>query len=486
MPVSAPERAELLALVERERARLNDYAAKLTAAPLHEAARADVLIALRGLDELLHWAEVTPAPLELPARAAFAFKRAVNARTALLRHTPALEGIPPALDPTQQPGGAHLVDYGRGGYFLFADERFPEGVRFDDHPRLARLARSISSTLGRGEGWRSLLFTSGMGAINTVMDYAAARAASEGRRLLLGAHAWIELQEYAHHTYPGRFAPIDEADTSALVAALGDSTVSALVLEPLVNHPRAPVVDLPTLLRAPVVGEKLLVLDLALTPELDVDTLLGSAPPRGLTVALVTSGVKFFQAGWDVSKSGLLELRFDADAFPFAHDPYRELILLRGRSGRVPSMEEAELADLETHATLRSRLARLDENTRTLALSLDAALQARRLGSVSSPWLPSHPQHALARALGTGGRFVYLDFNPARLPPARLTGLDRELARLATQRGVPLMVATTFGLALPHVCLLAHPTEGFRLRLSPGSGSADVVPALVELVAALA
>lgn len=486
VPVSAPERAELTALVDRERAKLDDYAAHLSDAPLHDAARADVATARKGLDALLTWADTTAHPLELPARAAFAFKRAVNARTALLRHTPALEGAPAALDPTQAPAGAHLVDYGRGGYFLYADERFPEGVRFDDAPRLAALARSLSTTLGRGEGWRSLLFTSGMGAINTVMDYAAEVAARDGRRLLLGAHAWIEVKEYADHTYPGRFVPVDEGDTAALTAALADPTVAALVLEPLVNHPRAPVVDLPALLRAPVGGDTLLVLDLALTPELDVGALLGPTLPKGLTVALVSSGVKFFQAGWDVSKSGLLELRFDDGAFATGGDPYRQLVLLRGRSGRVLSAEEAELADLETFFTLRSRLARLDVNTRALAMSLDAALQASRLGAVSSPWLPSHPHHARARALGTGGRFVYVDFDPARIPPARLAQLDRELARAAKARGVPLLVATTFGLALPHVCLLAHPTEGFRLRLSPGSGSDDVVPALVDLVASVA
>jgi cystathionine beta-lyase/cystathionine gamma-synthase len=481
VPVSAAEQSELQALVERELGRLKAFLHSLGDAPLHDVARHDAERAEGGLFALLDWARSTTAPLELPARAAYAFRRAVNARTSLQRHTPALEGAPRSLDPAQAAGGVHLVDYARGGYFLYADATFDQGVRFEDHPRLASLARSISTTLGRG--LPALLFTSGMGAINTVMDFAAEQAARDGRRLLLGSHAWIEVQEYADHSWRGRFEPVDEGDTEALARAMADPAVGALVLEPLVNHPRSPVVDLAALFRAPVAGTKLLVLDLALTPELDLSAYL-RALPRGVTLALVTSGVKYFQAGWDLSKSGLVELAFDV-ATPPARDPYRALITLRGRSGRVLSPEEAELADLETPATLRSRLARLDDNTRRLALGLDGALRAGGLGRVVSPWLPSHPHHARALALGTGGRFVYLEFDPARVTPARLESLDRELARRAVERGLPLIVATTFGLALPHVCLLAHPVEGFRLRLSPGSGDGAVVDGLVDLVAAL-
>lgn len=480
MPVSAAEQRELELLVGREVEKLKAFLHALSDLPMHDVARHDAERTHNALMALLDWAQTTTAPHELPARAAYAFRRAVNARTALLCHTPALEGSPRSLHPAQRPGGTHLVDYARGGYFLFADAAYEEGVRFDDHPRLAELARAISTTLGRG--LPALLFTSDMGAINTVTDLAAEQAAREGRRALLGRNAWVEVKEYADHSWRGRFEPVDEADTVALVAAMGDPLVSSLVLEPLVNHPRAPVVDLAAVLAAPVGGTKLLVLDLALTPELDVSAYLRTRP-KGVTLALVTSGVKFFQAGWDLSKSGLLELAFDASAFPPGKDPYRELIKLRGRSGRVLSREEAELADLETAETLRARLKRLDENTRALALGLDAALRANGLGRVVSPWLPTHPHHARAQALGTGGRFVYVEFDATRVPPKRLESLDRELAQRAQAAGVPLIAATTFGLALPHVCLLAHPEEGLRLRLSPGSGEGAAVDELVRLVA---
>lgn len=431
-------------LVEREIAKLETFVNSLGDSELHAVAREDALRARSFLETLKAASE-----LELPAKAAFAFRRSVNARTSLLRHTPALEGLPVAFDPTQAPGGSHLVDYARGGYFLFADEHEPEHVRFDDHPRLAALARSISTTLGRGLE-HSLLFTSGMGAINTVMDLIARQPGKK----LLGQNAWIEVQEYADLTWPDQFARVDEADTEALIGAMADPEVSSLVLEPLVNHPRLPVMELDALLRAPVVGAKTLVLDVALTPELKMPAEL--AP--GLTLALVTSGVKFFQAGWDISKSGLVEL-----AGTKQETSYRDLIKLRGRSGRVLSPEEAELADLETAESLRARLKRLDERTGTFAEALDAKLTK---GRVISPWLAKHPHFERARALGTGGRFVYLELD---VPQARLETLDRELARRAADRGLPLITATTFGLALPHVCLLAHPTEGFRLRMSPGS-----------------
>jgi SAM-dependent methyltransferase len=64
------------------------------------------------------------------------------------------------------------------------------------------------------------------------------------------------------------------------------------------------------------------------------------------------------------------------------------------------------------------------------------------------------------RLEASGAHVTVADINPAMLE----VGMER-----AAERGLPLITATTFGLALPHVCLLAHPTEGFRVRISPGS-----------------
>lgn len=467
----SPEQQELEAIASRERAKLGELEDSLRSAALPVelagTALADLVRAREGLDALISWARTAALDElnQLPARACFAFRRSIAARTSLLRHTPALEGTPAALDPSQRSSGAALVDYARGGYLLFEDPSQAQGVRFDDHPRLAALASSISTTLGRGVP--SLLFSSGMGAINTVLDLIAARPG----RAVIGAHSWIEVQEYVQHTWPGRFEPIEE---TAVGAALADPSIASIVLEPLANHPRMPAVDVKRLLGGPIAGNKAVVLDLALTPELDV----GPLPPN-LWLAIVTSGVKFFQAGWDISKSGLVELMFDPSDL---EDPHSALIQLRGRSGRVLSVEEAELADLETPETFRARINRLDTNTRLLAQRLDMLLREANLGSVGSPWLETHPHHAAAMALGTGGRFVYLELDPVKVPEARLKTLDRELAIAAKASGVALMVATTFGLALPHVCLLAHPVEGFRLRLSAGSGPPSAVEAMVAVV----
>ncbi len=463
---------ELRVLIEKERRAL---AAVPVGGPLATELRADLQAAKAGLDALESWAEGGDV-LELPARASHAFKRSIAARTSSLRHTPALEGTPVAMDPRQAPGGRHLVDYARGGYFLELDPAFPEGVRFDDHPRLAELAHAISTMLGRS-GWDALLFSSGMGAMNTALDLAIERSA--GRRVLVGASSWIEVREYVDHTYPSRVAFIDETDTEAMRRALADPTVGAISLEPLVNHPHAPVVAIDQLLRGAIVGPKILLLDLALTPELPIDRFL-PVLPANVTVMLVTSGVKFFQAGWDLSKSGLLEIRSGPSNERPWETPYRQLITLRGRSGRVLSPEEAELAAIETRETLTARLARSDRNTRALAI----ALEEKQVGTVSSPWLSSHVHHDRIDAIGTGGRFVYLRFDPQRLSSERLATFDRALAIAAARAGIPLMVATTFGLSLPHVCLLAHPTEGLTLRISPGSGD-DFSAALANLLAHL-
>jgi hypothetical protein len=465
--------AELEALISKERSKLED-AIRRASGPLQRIVTEELMRAGDHLADLRSWA-ATGDHHELSARASYAFKRAINARTALLRHTPALEGAPHSMAADQPTGGTHLVDYARGGYVLELDGRFPEGVRFDDHPRLAALASSISSTLGRGAPWQSLLFSSGMGAINTVMDLAVERAGRQ--RLVLGAHSWIEVKEYAEHTYPGRFELVDESSPEAMSRALADPSVAAIFVEPLVNHPRAPVVPLEVFAGSISPG-KLIVLDLALTPELGVASFLPNLP-KGVTVALISSGVKFFQAGWDLSKAGLLEVCGGDDGEHEWARPYRQLITLRGRSGRVLSYEEAELADLETRQTFSARLARLDANTRSLAHALETALGAR--GVVTCPWLPTHPHHGRIGAIGTGGRFVYVRFSNDAMSAERLAGLDRSLARAATKQGVPLVVATTFGLSVPHVCLLAHPTEGLTLRLSPGSGD-DVSAALAELM----
>jgi cystathionine beta-lyase/cystathionine gamma-synthase len=310
-----------------------------------------------------------------------------------------------------------------------------------------------------------------------------------GQQFIIGQRCWFEIGQYVRERYPSAYQTIDEHDTQAIIDAIDDPRISAIILEPLGNHPDMTVIDLSVvaakLTDTQFERPKILVLDTVHIPELDIFARYFSGGlPRNLCIALVISGVKFLQAGWDISKSGLVTLYYnEGEMSPLGQSIYEKLIDIRSVAGRAPSIEEAYLADMETATSFRSRLRRYDRNTKFFAESLDDCLRRNELGHVTSPWVPRNERHALAMAgYGTGGRILFVNFNPRYFDEAALGEMFKLLAHRAEQKSVSLMAAPSFGLAAPHIHVVIRPGMATTLRISTGSTSVENVERLLELV----
>jgi cystathionine beta-lyase/cystathionine gamma-synthase len=497
-------RAEVRALVGKETAKLERYAGELRASRAGAGASGvDALLIGRTLEaveeargdlqRLLDFVLREDGQLvfsETMKYAGFAFRRSVAARTLLLRHTPTLTGVPHALDPAQDHRLApprHIIDYGRNAYLQFQESEAHAPKHLVDHPLLAACARAMAATLQGEAAPNALLFSSAMGAIDSLIDYMGARARSAGAMNLIGQRCWFEIRQYVDESWPEAFRTIDERDAGALDAAIEDPAVFGVMVELVANHPDMSVIDLGRVVRK--IGAtrferpKLIVFDVVHTPDVPVfERWFAGAMPANLCVALVVSGVKFMQAGWDISKSGLLLFRCDEAAFGQQDRTLlQKLVEIRSVSGRAPSIEEACLADLETPASFASRLARYDRNTCYFARALDAWLRENRLGHVCSPWLAEHPGHEVAmNVYGAGGRVLFLYFDPARIGQAALGGLFKELAASAADEGLSLMAAPSFGLAAPHVHVVIRSGMTSSLRVSTGSTSMRATEELLQ------
>ena len=502
----AAYREEIAAVVAKETGKLNSFSRALRdLRDLQQHGQLDRILIDRALESTEH-ARIQLTELvdlvkreneshafnELIKYAGYAFRLSVAARTLFLRHTPTLSGAPHSLDPGQHHRlnrGDHMIDYARNAYLQFQDSVSGSEKTIADHPVLGEMAESIAATLYGGSGERrQVLFSSAMAAIDSLIDLAVLIAREAGSSNLIGQRSWFEIRQYAQEHYPGEFNLVDEQDTGSILDAIRDPAITSIIIEPIANFPEMTVIDLEKVVAALKSTRfdrpKIILFDNVHTPELDI---LGSyfqgEMPENLCVGVVVSGVKFLQAGWDISKSGLLVLRYDEAAFGYLNQTiYEKLIDIRSIAGRAPTVEEAFLADIETPESLRSRLERYDRNTAFFAQSLDRWLREKDLGHVSSPWLKDHPGHQTAMSTyGTGGRILFIFFNSGRVPETELGELFRDLAEAAEEKGVSLMAAPSFGMASPHIHIVIRPGFPTSIRVSTGSTNRETVERLLEV-----
>lgn len=416
-----------------------------------------------------------------------AIRKSAAARTALVRHTPTLRGFPASLDPGQSLATGrrtYTVDYLRGGYVLFQEPGNDPPSRYVDHPTLnAEAATTVAKMYRSSPASASLAFTCGIAALDAVMDVMAARSLKSGQLNLLGRNCWIELRRRLEIRDPRHFELYDDNHPSAAAELLLQPDVQSVWIEGIQNHPEMRVADLQALrdaaLNLPEGGNKFLVVDNVATFDSDVFAMFDEpAIQDRLSVICAVSMIKFFQNGTDSAKAGLLALRLS----PTAGRTHVDLIEARAGSGKAPAHEELLACGCDTPTSLAGRMRRYDRNNRRLAQRLARFAAQDGRATVGSPWLPTHPDHERALSLhGHGGRFVYL--RPTRNGPdvdALWLDLYRALADGAAQRGVPLIAASTFGFALPHIHIVRHQEYGLSIRLSAGSVHADMVERFVD------
>lgn len=410
--------------------------------------------------------------------AGYVLKRSVASRTYLLRHTPTLHGLPIVLDPTQNllfSYKEHTVEYGRGGYILFQLPGQDPPLRYEDNPELKKAAEEMAHKLyGNVPGLKALIFTSGLASANTFNDFMKSLSHSNSRRNHIGQNCWVEIKKGVVDANDPTFAIFDETETNKIMELLRDDSVQSISLEGIQNYATLHATDLEYIFfeikKMEFKRPKYMLIDHVVTFDTNLyERHFHDYMPKNFCLATFISGIKFTQAGWDISKSGFLFLKYDPENFDEVFDPYTKINDIRAMSGRVPSLEETHLANIETSESIRSRMGRYDRNMEYLAKDLDVRFRANGLGQVYSAWLPDHPDHEIAmRNYGNGGRILYLKFDE-NVTGEVLLNLYRYIADEAFKDNFPIMAASNFGFSSPHIHMVRHNVFGLSLRISPGS-----------------
>jgi len=428
--------------------------------------------------------------------AGYVLKRSVASRTSLLRHTPTLHGLPIVLDPTQNLLFAykeHTVEYGRGGYILYQLPGQDPSFRYEDNPELKKSAEEMAYKLyGDVPGLRALIFTSGIASANTFNDFMKSLSHSNGRKNYIGDNCWVEIKKGVVDANDPTFATFDETDMDKTMELLRDVNVQSIFLEGIQNYPTLHATDLEAIFseikKMDFKKPKYILIDHVVTFDTNLyQRYFPDGMPRNFCLATFVSGIKFTQAGWDMGKSGFLFLKYDPEGFDEVADPYARINDIRAVSGRVPSLEEAHLANIETSESIESRMKRYDRNMEYFARLLDTRFKSNGLGQVYSAWLQDHPDHETAiRNYSNGGRILYLKLGD-NVSGEALLNLYRYIADEAFKDDVPVMAASNFGFSSPHIHMVRHNVFGLSLRVSPGSTDmattklfADYLPEKIE------
>jgi hypothetical protein len=411
--------------------------------------------------------------------AGYALKRSVASRTYLLRHTPTLHGLPIVLDPTQNTLFSykeHTVDYGRGGYILYQLPNQIPPLRYKDHPELKKAAEEMANKLYGGiPGLRSIIFTCGLASANTFNDFMKSLSHSNQRKNYIGENCWVEIKKGIVDSNEPSFTTFDETNFDKIMELLTDDNVQSISLESIQNYPTLHATDLELVFskvkKMDFKRPKYMLIDHVVTFDTNLyERYFHNGIPKNFCLATFISGIKFTQAGWDISKSGFLMLKYDSENFDEVVDPYTKINDIRAMSGRVPSIEEACLANIETSKSIRSRMGRYDRNIEYLANALDTRFKKNNLGQVYSAWLPNHKDHETAiRNYGNGGRILYLKFDDKIVNEEKLLNLYRYIADEAFKDDFSIMAASNFGFSSPHIHIVRHSVFGLSLRISPGS-----------------
>ncbi|HSK02539.1 MAG TPA: PLP-dependent transferase, partial [Kofleriaceae bacterium] len=298
---------------------------------------------------------------------------------------------------------------------------------------------------------RALLCSSGMGAIQTVLQLVLARA----RRLLLGRRTYYETQTLlALGGTRARLRPLDEAEPrlEALVDRIRE--VDAIFADTITLDREALPLDVPRLYRAIEAA-------LAASGRAEIELVLDNTvpgperpippPPPGVRLYVVESLLKSYQAGLDLAAAGMLIVVASADA---ARDAslVHDLEVLRSTNGTNLAPYNARLLPLLPRDRILARLARQSRNAALLADGLRDRCEVTRVPHAGLVFCP-HPRAAQLLSV---------------------------IELLALARRVRIVRGTSFGFNDTRVALV--PGLEDQVRFACGMEHAAAAGALVRLV----
>ena len=198
----------------------------------------------------------------------------------------------------------------------------------------------------------------------------------------------------------------------------------------------------------------------------------------GVDVYYYESCSKYLQFGLDITMAG-------AVVHPAREKPRFDR--LRRNLGLMLYPGNAQAFPAYDQRLLEQRVTRIEKNAAFIAGRLAVVPAVTSVARVIHPMLPSHPDHALARALTRGGGCVTFDFlHKGDGHRDQLEALIEIILSEAGTRRVPLVKGVSFGFTQPRISAAASMSESEPpfLRLYAGDLARAHCEALCEVCAA--
>ena len=313
--------------------------------------------------------------------------------------------------------------------------------------RLAEAARGPGGPPGR-----ALLFSCGMGAIQTALQLWLGR----GLRLLLGRRVYYETQTLLLHASADpasrpKITPLDEGERRPEALASALASADAVFLDTITLDREALRPDLSLLFQA-IEASGREGLEIVLDNTAPGPALPLPAPPRGARLFIVESLLKHYQAGLDLCAAGMLLVADSGDA---ARDQrlVHDIEVLRSANGTNINPYNARLLPPLPRWLLLSRSGRQARNAHLLAEGLGGACEVSLLEGTGLLFC-SHPDAEVALAV---------------------------LERLALSRRVRLFRGTSFGFNDTRASLPPGQEGEGQVRFACGTEHRDEMARLIEI-----
>lgn len=313
---------------------------------------------------------------------------------------------------------------------------------------LESLGRQAAAVLAAGAGV-TFVMSSGMAAIRVPALLLLNRLRATGRKVVVPADIYGEILDLLTLCGPDVFRTVPAETAEELAAHADASDVGAVMFEPVTNTPRQRVLDPQRFWAALRRDDVAVVVDVSQNPLQDIST----GVPPGLPLFIVCSMTKWAAGGSQRQSCGLLIAHTDAHTID-------ELLAIRAMQRAAPArLEDAAWMDVDSTASLRSRLTRYQRNQVLLAHELRAA-------PVEVRYQPGAAYVLLVDRSHTPGW-------AARTASAVL--------REAGASGMRIGRHGTFGMSEPALSVVRSGTE-YGLRLTAGSGPGSIARRLADTV----
>jgi cystathionine beta-lyase/cystathionine gamma-synthase len=304
--------------------------------------------------------------------------------------------------------------------------------------------RYLEQMIDRPAGLRALLTGCGMAAFTTILGWLVAEGRLSGP-VLAGHGLYHESRLLLERMVPGRVRFVEEADTSGLLRAIGDSHPRAVFLDSLSNTRWMPVPDLRAVIDALSGTDTYLVLD---NTCLSVSCQPFELAGESVRLVVFESLLKYAQLGLDRANAGVIVARsVDAESL----DDYREHL-----GTNIPDMSVHALPPPD-RGVLERRLARLQRNATLLADGLDARVPPGV--TIVYPGLDAHRPPGAAARLPFRGGCLSVVFEECEQFLERQRRLVREAVTEAARRGIRLLAGSSFGFDTTRIYLTAARAE---------------------------